>query len=308
MSLAKHEPNGVLSTAPILIVGLLVSVVIAWGVTWPIMKVGLEYIPPLFFGSVRMFIGACFMFLLVLVTRRFIIPSIDDWGIVFSVGLLQMAVPTALMHFSLSFVDAGRASLLAFTQPIWVAPAAVLILHERLNKGTIGGLVVGISGLLVLFNPFGFDWSNRDTLLGNGLLICSAMSWAAGIIHVRAHSWKNSPLALSPWQMLVAGIFLLFVSWFREDLSQTKWEQDLYFILAFVGIAATAFGYWGAVTVSRHLPAMVSSLGFLGVPVVGIFSSAFFLSEALTPTLLIGTMLILAGLSVMTMFGRLTDA
>lgn len=286
---------------------LLIIVVVIWGITWPIMKIGLGYIPPLFFGSLRMFVGAAFMFLFTFLSHRFIIPRKTDLSIILSVGLLQMAIPTALMHFSLSYVDAGRASLLAFTHPIWIAPAAVMLLKEPLNRGTAGGLVVGIGGLLVLFNPLGFDWSEKNTLVGNGLLIVSAMSWAAGIIHVRAHNWSTSPLALSPWQMLVAGIVLLSLSVWREDVTQTAWTQDLIFILAFVGIAATAFCYWGAVTVTRFLPAMISSLGFLGVPVVGILSSTVLLSEEITTTLMIGTILILLALVIMTVFGRGSD-
>lgn len=229
-----------------------------------------------------MFIGAAFMFVIVKACGHISIPDRSDWSMVLSVGLLQMAIPTALMHFSLSFVDAGRASLLAFTHPIWVAPLAVLFLGERLNTGRVGGLIVGMTGLCILFNPLAFDWSQRTVLIGNGCLILSAISWAVGIVHVRAHKWTGSPLSLSPWQMLVAGCILLSLSLTREDVSQTIWDTNLVYVLVFVGFVATAFAYWGAVTVSRHLPAMVSSLGFLGVPIVGIGSSALILMEPLT--------------------------
>lgn len=286
---------------------LLVLVVFVWGVTWPIMKIGIEYIPPVFFGAVRMLVGAAFMFIIVRAYGKITLPAQSDWTMVFSVGLLQMAIPTALMHFSLSFVEAGRASLLAFTHPIWVAPLAVLLLGETLNKGTIGGLIIGMAGLGVLFNPFGFDWLDDSVLLGNGLLILSAMSWAIGIVHVRAHQWNGSPLSLSPWQMLVSGILLMSLSIVREDISSTVWDANLIYVVAFVGVAATAFAYWGAVTVSKNLPAMVSSLGFLGVPIVGIGSSAIILMEPLTLTLKLGTGLILFGLVVLTFFGDLSD-
>lgn len=288
-------------------IGLLLLVVFIWGITWPIMKIGIGYIPPVYFGALRMFVGAAFMFVVVKAYGRFVFPIRTDWGMVLSVGLLQMAIPTALMHFSLSFVEAGRASLLAFTHPIWVAPLAVLVLGERMNKGTTGGLIVGMAGLCVLFNPFGFDWRDRDVLLGNGLLILSAMSWAVGIVHVRLHNWNGSPLSLSPWQMLVAGGVLLILSLTREDISATDWDAKLIYVLVFVGVAATGFAYWGAVTVTRQLPAMVTSLGFLGVPIVGIGSSAIILMEPLTLTLKLGTGLILMGLLIMTVLGEPTD-
>lgn len=286
---------------------LLVLVVIVWGITWPIMKIGIEYIPPVFFGALRMFVGATLMFIIVRAYGQIKVPSRADWSMVLSVGLLQMAVPTALMHFSLSFVEASRASLLAFTHPIWVAPLAVVFLGERLNRGTTGGLIVGMIGLMVLFNPLGFDWHDDDVLLGNGLLILSAVSWAIGIVHVRLHDWNASPLSLSPWQMLVAGLLLMSLSLAREDPSKTIWDENLIYVLAFVGIAATGFAYWGAVMVAKNLPAMVSSLGFLGVPIVGILSSSILLMEPLTLTLKIGTGLVLGGLVIMTCFGEKTN-
>ena len=286
---------------------LLVLVVIVWGITWPIMKIGIEYIPPVFFGALRMFVGATLMFIIVRAYGQIKVPSRADWPMVLSVGLLQMAIPTALMHFSLSFVEASRASLLAFTHPIWVAPLAVVFLGERLNRGTTGGLIVGMIGLMVLFNPLGFDWHDDDVLLGNGLLILSAVSWAIGIVHVRLHDWNASPLSLSPWQMLVAGLLLMSLSLAREDPSKTIWDENLIYVLAFVGIAATGFAYWGAVMVAKNLPAMVSALGFLGVPIVGILSSSILLMEPLTLTLKIGTSLVLGGLVIMTCFGEKTN-
>lgn len=279
---------------------LLVTVVLIWGVTWPVMKVGLVYIEPLYFGALRMLVGAGCVFLLLGLTSGIRMPGRADVPIVLSVGLLQMAIPTALMHFSLVFVDAGRASLLAFTHPIWIAPAAVVLLKEPLTRGTVAGLVVGTAGLMVLFNPLSFDWSDGQTLVGNGLLILAAISWAAGIVHVRYFRWTSGPLAMSPWQMLVAGVLLLALAAARETPGATRWTPELVQVLLFVGVAATAFCYWGAVTVSRHLPSLVAALGFLGVPVVGILSSAYLLGEPLTPTLLAGTVLILFGLVVMT--------
>ena len=146
-----------------------VLAVVIWGVTWPVMSIGLDHVPPIFLGALRMFAGAAFMFVLAAASARFIVPARRGWGIVVSAGLPRMAIPTALMHFSLSFVDAGRASLFAFTHPVWIAPAAVFLLHEPLNRGAAGGLVLGTGGLPVLFNPFGSGWSDPDTVIGNAI-------------------------------------------------------------------------------------------------------------------------------------------
>ena len=200
---------------------LLVLVVVIWGVTRPVMSIGPDCVPPIFFGALRMFAGAALMFVLTAAAARFIVPARRDRGIVVSAGPLRMAIPTALMHFSLSFVDAGRASLPAFTHPVWIAPAAVFLLHEPLDRGAAGGPVLGTGGLPVPFNPFGFDWSDPDTVIGDGLPIPSAMSWAAGILHARARDRRAAPLPLGPWRMPPAGIVLPALSPVREDAGRT---------------------------------------------------------------------------------------
>jgi drug/metabolite transporter (DMT)-like permease len=176
---------------------LLAAVVVSWGVAWPMLKVGVSHLPPAWFGGWRMVIGFAALFALASLTGRARRPARADLPVVLSVGLLQMAAPTALMLFALLLVDAGRASLLAFTHPLWVAPLAVLALGERLDARAALGLASGMFGLAVLFNPLAFDWSDRGTLLGNGLLLLSAMSWAAGIVHVRKHPWAAPR---SPWR------------------------------------------------------------------------------------------------------------
>src|SRR5688572_16227659 len=85
------------------------------------------------------------------------LPGAAALPVVLSVGLLQMATPTALMLFTLPLVDAGRASLLAFTHPLWVAPLAAMARGERLDARAAAGLAFGMAGLAVLFNPLAFD-------------------------------------------------------------------------------------------------------------------------------------------------------
>ncbi len=278
---------------------LLAAAVFFWGVTWPVMKVGVTYIAPVSFAALRMVIAAGAWFLLLAVLGRLRLPPREDLSVVISVALLQLAAPTALVHLSLLFVDAGRASLLAFTHPLWVAPVAVLFLREPFSRWVAIGLALGMTGLMILFNPFSFDWTDLSVLAGNGMLLLSAFTWGMGIVHVRAHRWQASPLDLAPWQMLLAAGVLSGFAGFREGPLVIPSGYAPIAILLFTGLIATGFCYWAAVVASRALPAMVSSLGFLGVPVVGILSSSLVLFEPLSGVLIAGLVLILLGIGTL---------
>ncbi len=274
---------------------LLVAVVILWGANWPVMKVGLQSMPPIWFATARMTLGAATLFALLMVLGRLKLPTRRDLPLVLTVGGLQMAAFLLLVNLALQHVEAGRSSVLAYTTPLWVTPAAMLLMSETLTPRKAAGLVLGLGGLAVLFNPLGFDWASREALVGNALLLGAAFAWSLAILHVRVHSWDSSPLQLAPWQMLVAAVPLGLLSWFSESWSTVRWSGELAVILAYNGPLATAFCFWAVVSVNRALPAITTSLSLLAVPVAGVLLSAVFLSETLTPTLVGGLLLILAG-------------
>ena len=283
---------------------LLGAVVVLWGANWPIMKVGLESISPLWFGGLRMASGAAVLFALLAVLGRLRLPARHDWPVVLSVGLLHMTLTTALMYIGLTYVAAGRAALLSYTTPLWVAPLAVPLLGETLGWRKLAGVAVGLGGLTVLFNPLSLDWGDPDTVIGNGILTVSAMVWAFAILHVRKHQWHGMPLDLAPWQMVIAGVLLCGAAVVVEDLGAIRWSGWLVANLAYNGVVATAFCVWAMLTVMRTLPALTTSTASLAIPVSGVLCAALARGEALTPTLLGGLALIVTGVALVSLPSR----
>lgn len=283
---------------------LLAAVVLLWGANWPVMKVGLGYIPPLSFAAARMALGAATLFAVLLASGRFAWPTRRDLPVILSVGLLQMAAFLALVSVALLRVDAGRSAILAYTTPLWVWPGAVLLLGERVTGLRLAGLLLGFAGVAAMFNPLAFDWSDGATVTGNGLLMLAAIVWAASILHVRRHVWRLSPLQLAPWQMAAAIPPLLGLALWSEGGTPIRWSGELAAVLAYNGPAATAFCFWAAVSVTRALPAITTSLAFLAVPAAAVAASALTLGEPLTATLAASLGLILGGLALVNLADR----
>ncbi|RLA16473.1 MAG: EamA/RhaT family transporter [Gammaproteobacteria bacterium] len=274
---------------------LLVALVVIWGMTWPIMKMGLIWIDPLWFTVVRLLIALFSLIVLLLFLGRFKLPHKEDMPIVLGVGILQFACLTSLVNLGLAEVSAGRAALLSYTSPLWVTPGAHFFLKEQVSSKIMVGVAVGVCGLLVLFNPFGFDWSDQTVVKGNVLLLLAALCWALSILHVRKHQWKGSALELAPWQIAVALLIVIPLAYWSET-RPTVWSNELLVIVLYCGILTTAFGQWASIRVAQILPAVTVSLGFLMIPLAGILFSALWLGETLTLTLGVGTLLITLGL------------
>ncbi|MBK1666834.1 multidrug DMT transporter permease [Rhodovibrio sodomensis] len=277
---------------------LLAAVILLWGTNWPVMKIGLQSITPFWFAVARMSMGAVTLFGVLAVTGRLSLPRRADMPIVVSVALLQMATFLSLVNLALLTVDAGRSAILAYTTPLWVTPVAVYLLGERLNARKGAGLILGLTGVAVLFNPLGFDWSDPDVVLGNAFLMLAALGWAATILHTRRHTWTSSPLQLAPWQMLAALPVLLILAFVFEGDARIDWSGELIAILLYNGPLATAFCFWAVVTVQRSLPAISTSLGLLGVPTAGVIMSTLVLGEALSLTRVGGLALIVGGMAL----------
>lgn len=276
---------------------LLIVVVLAWGLTWVVSKLLLHYMTPIWAVAARSVVGAAALLALGLALRRVAWPVKADIPVILSVGLLHMGAFAALVSLGLQYVPAGRSVVLAYTTPLWVIPAARVFLGEPIGRGRQLGLALGVLGLAVIFNPLAFDWGNHEAVFGNGLVLLAALCWAANIVYVRAHRWVTPPFELAFWQALLASGVLAAVAWAAEGAPRVLWHADLAWLLGYGGVFGIAVAYWAAVNVNRSLPAGVTAIGLLGVPVVGLLCSAALLHEPLSAPLLLGMALIVAGIA-----------
>lgn len=276
---------------------LLIVVVLAWGFTWIVSKLLLQYMTPLWAVAARSVVGAAALLVLGVALRRVAWPVRADIPVILSVGLLHMGAFAALVSLGLQYVPAGRSVVLAYTTPLWVIPAARVFLGEPIGRGRQLGLALGLLGLAVIFNPLAFDWGNREAVFGNGLVLLAALCWAANIVYVRAHRWVTPPFELAFWQALLASGVLAAVAWAAEGAPRVVWHADLAWLLGYGGVFGIAVAYWAAVNVNRSLPAGVTAIGLLGVPVVGLLCSAAMLHEPLTLPLSLGMAFIVGGIA-----------
>lgn len=276
---------------------LLIVVVLAWGFTWIVSKLLLQYMTPIWAVAARSVVGAAALLALGLALRRVAWPVRADIPVILSVGLLHMGAFAALVSLGLQYVPAGRSVVLAYTTPLWVIPAARVFLGEPIGRGRQLGLALGLLGLAVIFNPLAFDWGNREAVFGNGLVLLAALCWAVNIVYVRAHRWVTPPFELAFWQALLASGVLAVVAWAAEGAPRVVWHADLAWLLGYGGVFGIAVAYWAAVNVNRSLPAGVTAIGLLGVPVVGLLCSAAMLHEPLTLPLSLGMAFIVGGIA-----------
>jgi drug/metabolite transporter (DMT)-like permease len=283
---------------------LFALVILCWGFNWPVAKLLVQTVPPLWMAAIRSAIALVVLFVLALATRSLRVPRRGDLPVIFNIALLHMTAFAILMAIGLMHVPAGRSIVLGFTTPLWVIPGAILFLGERVTPGRAAGMALGLAGLMLLFNPFAFDWTDRGTLFGNGLLMLAALCWAISIVLLRAHKWVSTPYQLVFWEVLLATGLLVLLAAVFEGAPRFDWDARIALLFLFAGVFGVALAYWAMATVNRAVPAMTVSLGMLATPVVGMAAAILILDEPFSPGLAIALATIIAGIVLGTVGGR----
>ncbi|WFU78847.1 DMT family transporter [Bradyrhizobium sp. CIAT3101] len=293
------------SLAPRTAIGLFLIVVLAWGVNWSITKQLVQFLPPLWTSAIRSWIALAGLFVILGLSNNLVIPERRDIPVVLSVALLHMTIFSVLVAAGVRFLPASKAIVLGYTTPLWVAIAAPLLGKETLTAPKLAGALLGLIGLAVILNPTSIDWTNANVVLGAGMVILAAISWAANIIYIRAHRWIASPLQLLIWQVLVATIILTGSALVTDGVPHAEWSWKLVLLFLYSGLIGTALAYWAMSMVNKSISALTTALGTTGTPLVGIASAAILLGEPIEMSLVIAAALIVTGIGLATLGDRL---
>jgi drug/metabolite transporter (DMT)-like permease len=214
----------------------LVTVVLAWGLTWPINKVILRSLPPLWAVALRTALAAAVLVLVASFRGRLVRPPRGDMPVLLSITLLHIVGFSVLSTWGLMRVPAGRSVVLAYTTPLWVIPGAWLFLGERLTPRRAAGVVIGLAGLVTLFNPLALDWTDGQIVLGHLAIVAAAMLWALSILHIRGHRWISTPFELLPWETMLATVILVPLAVLGAGSLHAEWTPRLVLLVLYAGI------------------------------------------------------------------------
>lgn len=271
--------------------------VLLWGFSWPATQMALTAVPPLWLATFRFGSAAVCLFAFLALRGGVTLPKRGDMPIVLSTGLLQMMTFTGLGMIAMTQTDTSHSVLLAHTTPLWTVALAWLVFRARPARAQVAALLTGLAGVALICSPLETDWSAPGAFMGAGFLLIAALAWSAVILHVRFHRWVSSPLALAPWQMLLATVPLGGLALAFEGLPHgIRWNLHLVELLVFIGPVATSACFVISAEHGRRLSTFAMSNFTLGVPLIGIAASVVVLSNRLSPVFLAGLALVLAGM------------
>jgi drug/metabolite transporter (DMT)-like permease len=271
----------------------LLTVWIAWGGTYPAIRVMVETVPPLLGTSVRFLVaGAVLAAVLALAgrlraTRREVAgAALIGTVILGDIGVLAVAEQE---------VPAGLAALIIASVPLWIV-LLQLGAREPVARRTVAAVLAGLAGMGLLVDPGGeapVGW-----LL---VLVAAAAVEAAGQFYSRFTPLPVDPLANSTIQLLAAGVGLGIAGLAlgeAGDLDASAFSSDSLLAFAYLVVPGSILAYTAFTWLLRNAPiTTVSTYAYVN-PVVAVTTGWALLGERVTPQMAVGGAVIVGSVAL----------
>jgi drug/metabolite transporter (DMT)-like permease len=269
--------------------------VLAWSSSFSMVKIGLEYAPPVLFAGGRTLLSGILMTAVTLLWGG--APNFRrDWRVFVYLGAFNVVLFIGAQTFAIMYLPSGTAAVLIYLQPILVGVFAWAILDESLTPTKILGLLLGFAGIVAVSSSGLIGGADDVTPVGVAFGVASALFWALGTVGFKKYEDRVSTLWAIAAPFLAGGALLSALGLFLEDSSEISWTGPLFASVlysAFVGTGLAWLLFFGLVRAGEA--SRVASYIFV-VPLAAVAIGAAFLDESLGPPLLVGAVLVVSGI------------
>jgi drug/metabolite transporter (DMT)-like permease len=257
---------------------LLCMLTVIWGLNWPVMKIGVADFPAFTFRTVTMAGGLVVFALVARLQGHSLRVARVHWRELAKLSATNMAAWYALSIVGIKLLASGRAAILGYTLPVWVALLGFLMYRERQGPRLALALVAAAVGVgLLLAHEL---QAMAGSPLGTLCMLAAAAIWALGTHQLRRRRQQTPLVVLSFWMMagalaVCAVLSLVFErhQWVRWP-NPAEWGSILFNVFLAYGVAQLLW-----FRLASSLPPVVSALSVMMIPVVGVAAGMLMLGE-----------------------------
>ncbi len=211
-------------------------------------------------------------------------------------ALTALAINQMLFMKGLSYTSAVHVALLFLITPILITFIAAWLLREKVTPLKIVGLLLGFTGAVLLISSRGNSVKGNNILLGDLLVIGSALAYTFYFILVKPLMQKYDTMSVMRWIFTFGLIMILPFGW--NEFTQIKWqsyEPNDYLLMFLIVVPGTFLAYVFNVYGIKILGASIAGAYIYLQPVFAVILAAIFLKEELETYKLIAAVLIFGG-------------
>ena len=269
-----------------------------WGSTWLFIKLGLEDLPPITFAGIR-FVIACAILFLIIRIRDIALPRArSDWILLAVTGILAFGLNYGLIFWGEQYISSGLAALLQATIPAFGFVFAHFHLPgERLSWSKIGGVVLGVCGVALVFSNQ-LAVAGRQAVAGCVAMIFSSIFVAYSNVLVKAYGKNLNPAIMAAGQMFFGLLLLLAVGLPLEgNPVRFHWTPMAVIALLYLAVVGSVIAFLLYYWLVLNMDVTKSMLIALVTPVVAVLLGMIVLDEEFGWRTLAGGAMIMLGIA-----------
>ncbi len=269
-----------------------------WGTTWIASKIAVQRMPALQMAGIRQLIGGLF-YVLFFVFRKAKFPAKKDWGPILILSFLNFILSNALSTWGVKYISAGLASIIGAIFPLWIVVIGLFSKESIFSSKAIIGLLLGFSGVCIIFYDHLSDFLNADFRFGIFLSLTATWTWAFGTLYTKKHAVHFNPYFSLGLQMMISGIGLTGFSQLTNlaiPLSEIPWEA--WAAIAYLVIFGSIIAFAAYLYALQNLKTEQVSIYAYINPMVAVLFGWILFQEKITAFIAIGGLVTLYGVYI----------
>ena len=270
-----------------------------WGASFLFIEMALVALSPASLVFFRVLIGAMTLGFVIIVTRRALPKQVSFWLSTLVMGAINNVIPFTLIAYGQVTITGGMASIInANTAFFGVLVAAIFIVNERLSAHRLIGVIIGVSGVVIVVGPS--ELSQFDlTSIGQLAVILATLSYAFasvwGRLKLQGYDSIVTAFATTLSASLILGVYLLITQSFPV------FDVTISLVIVAIGLGMIGTGYAYMIYFRILALAGASNLMLVTiiVPIFAVTLDAIFLSQWVSVREMLGFGIIALGLAVM---------
>lgn len=275
----------------------------AWGSSYLFIRVGLRQLSPLSLVSLRLCAGAVGILAIVAARRQSLRLSRRNVLLVSLIATVNTSIPFLLISWGEVTVPSGLASVLNSTVPIFsVLIAAVVLRDEPLSLPRAGGVAIGFLGVVLLLSRdlvhSSIQWSG---LAGQAAIVLASLCYAVAAVLTRRLLRGVPPMTIATYVVVIAALQTTVLSLLFSPPPLGSLHPATMLSVLWLGLLGTACAYALAYFILEQWGASRYTLVAYMLPVTGLTLGAVVLHETLEWPILVGSILVIAGIVLASM-------
>ncbi|MCX7347760.1 MAG: DMT family transporter [Alphaproteobacteria bacterium] len=224
----------------------------------------------------------------------------EDWPRLLLISTVGMVGYNLGSAFGFELVSAGLGSLIIGTQPLLIAATGALIAREKLTPIAMLGLAVGFTGtVLLVWRDLGLSGDSAGFIAGSVFIFLCGLAWAIYVVAAKPLIRKYGSYSITALSIIIASLIMIPMlarpSTVDTVMAMTprNWLDMAYISILSTLIATITWNYGAS-----RLPAAAAGAFIYLVPIIGVAAGGLMLSETITPGMMLGGTMILAGVAI----------